>query len=90
MSHDRWSREDDWGLPFSWAIRGAVWRVVVSVLAPVLWLILTLLFFAFWAHGLTLAQDIVVGFVSVLALFAALVVVWVSFGIQAYHRWAHS
>lgn len=78
---------DDASFPVSWTVRGALWRMAVSVLAPVAWLSVTLLYLGFWAHALSLVQDILVGVVSVLMLFGALVVVWLSFGVQLYHRW---
>jgi len=90
MAHDRWSDDDMSGSLASWAIRGAVWRIVASIITPVAWLALTLLYFAFWANGLTFAQDVVVAVISLLALFAALVLIWVSFGVRFYRRWTFS
>ncbi len=87
MAHIGWSDEDAVGFPLSWTVRAALWRVVDSDLAPVVWLGLMLLFFGFWATGLTLTQDVVVGIVSILALLGTLVVVWLSFGVQLYRRW---
>ena len=60
---------------------------MVSIVAPVAWLCTAVLYFAFWARGLTLAQGIVVGVVAILSLFATLAVVWVSFGFRLYRRW---
>jgi hypothetical protein len=90
MVRSGWRDGDAVGFPISWTVRAALWRVVVSVLAPVVWLGLTLLFFGFWATGLTLTQDVVVGIVSILALLGALTVLWLSFGIQLYRRWVGS
>lgn len=76
-------------LPFGRWIRATAWRIGASILAPVAWLCLTLLFFAFWAHGLTLAQEIVVGVVSVISLFGTLAAIWVSFGVGVVRGWVH-
>lgn len=62
-------------------------RITVSIVAPIVWLAGTLLFFGFWARGFTVAQDIIVGVVSVLALLAVLLALWLSFGARAFHRW---
>lgn len=86
MARDGWGDEHGARFPLSRTVRAALWRVIISVLAPVVWLSLTLLYFGFWANGLTLAQDVVVGVVSVLALLGTLTVLWVSFGIQLYRR----
>jgi hypothetical protein len=59
--------------------------VVASIVAGVAWVSFTLLYVAFWAHGFSLFQSLVVIFVSLLILFGSLAAVWVSFGL----RWAH-
>lgn len=86
--HER-TFEDDPGFPFSGTVRGAIWRIAATVVAAVVWLSLTLLYLAFWAHGLTLFQYLVVGTVSVLSLFGAMVIIWVTFGLRFYHKWTH-
>jgi hypothetical protein len=87
MTPPSWMHEDDVPFPVAWLFRGVVRRIVASVLLPVAWLSLTLLYLGFWAHGLTWVQDLIVGVVSVLTLFAALAVLWVTFGVQAYRHW---
>jgi len=87
MSRKIWHDEDPEGFPLAWTVRGALWRVTASILAPVAWFSVMLLYFGFFAHGLSLAQEIIVGVVSGLALLAALTLLWVSFGVRAYHRW---
>lgn len=78
---------DDVHGPVGGTVRGALWRVAVSVVVPVVWIGLTLVYLALWAHGFTLPQEIVVGVVSALSLLAALAVLWISFGMQLYHHW---
>jgi hypothetical protein len=57
-------------------------RVVASIAASVGWLSLTLLFLAFWSHGFSLLQDVVVVIVSLLILVAVLLGTWISFGLR--------
>ena len=61
------------------------WAVVGSIFAAVTWICFTLLYVAFWAHGFSLFQSLVVIAVSLIVLVGALSAVWVSFGM----RWAH-
>jgi hypothetical protein len=87
MAPYSWHDGDDPGRLVSWTVRGALWRILASLLLPVLWVSATLLYLGFFAHGFDLWQEIVVGVVSVLTLFAAMAVVWVSFGFRLAHRW---
>lgn len=57
-------------------------RVVASIGATFGWLSLTLLYLAFWAHGFSLLQDIVVVVVSLLILGAFLLGAWITFGMK--------
>ncbi|MCI4372747.1 MAG: hypothetical protein L3K02_03785 [Thermoplasmata archaeon] len=88
MSH----REVDGHLSFpnhaSHVVRGALVRVVLSVLIPVVWISLTLVYVGFFAAPLSLFQDFVIVLVSLLALVGAITAMWVSFGLGVYHRWA--
>jgi multisubunit Na+/H+ antiporter MnhB subunit len=70
-----------------WTVRGAFGRIAASVVLGAAWLSVTLVYLGFFAHGLNLWQVLVVGIVSVLALFAALVLLWVSFGFKVARRW---
>jgi hypothetical protein len=62
-------------------------RVLASVGAIVGWLSLTLLFVAFWAHGFSLFQSVIVVVVSLMVLAAFLVGAWVSFGLRFVGGW---
>ena len=73
--------------PLSNVVRGALVRVVLSVLVPVAWISLTLVYVAFFAPRFSVFQDIVLVIISVLALVGALTVMWVSFGMRMYHDW---
>jgi hypothetical protein len=59
----------------------------LTLLVPVVWISVTLLFLAFWSRGFTLVQDIVVFIVSMLLLFGTIVAMWVSFGVGQFRRW---
>jgi len=72
---------------FSDVVRGALVRVVLSILVPVVWISLTLIYVAFFAPTFTFFQDFVLVLVSGLGLLAALTVMWVSYGVGVYHRW---
>jgi hypothetical protein len=78
--------DSDWPHAFA---RGTVTRlrraVVASILAAVAWISFTLLYVAFWAHGYSLFQSLVVIAVSLIVLFGILSATWVSFGM----RWSH-
>ncbi len=85
MTDDRvW--DPDWPHAFA---RGTLSRlrraVVASLVAAVAWISFTLLYVAFWAHGFSLFQSLVLIFVSLIVLFGTLAGVWISFGL----RWAH-
>lgn len=80
MTRNDWQDREHDNFPFSWAVRGAIWRVTASIVVPVVWLSLTFLFFAFGSAGFTLVQDIAVAFVSLLGLFGVLTLIWLSFG----------
>ncbi|MGA8542336.1 MAG: hypothetical protein WB947_02160 [Thermoplasmata archaeon] len=61
--------------------------LLASLAGSVAWVCFTLLYVAFWAHGFSLFQSIVVIVVSLLLLFALLVGAWVSFGMRMAGRW---
>lgn len=88
---DENTRPDQAGLPptVSDTFRSLRRGIVASIVAPVAWLGLTLLYVGFWAHGFSLFQSIVVVLVSLLVLFATLAVLWVSFGFREARRWTH-
>ncbi len=73
--------------PFRSTVRGALWRVALTVLIPAAWISATILFLAFFAHGLSVFQEIAVLVSSGLLLVAAVAAMWVTFGLRMYHRW---
>jgi hypothetical protein len=68
-------------------VRGALVRVVLSVLVPVVWVSLTLVYVAFFAGGFSFFQDFVIVVVSLLALLGTVTAMWAAFGLHLYHRW---
>lgn len=70
-----------------WTVRGAFRRIAASVVLAAAWLSATLVYLAFFAHGWNFWQETVVAIVSLLTLFAALVLLWVSFGFRLARRW---
>jgi hypothetical protein len=54
---------------------------------PSAWLSATLLFVAFWAHGFSLFQSIVVILVSIILLIGVMAAIWVSFGFRQARAW---
>jgi len=83
FGHDPWD-------PISWTIRSLMWRVAATIAAAVIWLSFTLLFLAFWAHGLTWFQDLAVGVVAFLVVIGGMTALWVAFGLRLFHRWAEA
>jgi ABC-type Na+ efflux pump permease subunit len=73
--------------PLSNVVHGALVRLVLSVVVPVAWVSLTLVYVAFFAPTFSVFQDIVLVVISILALVGALTVMWVSFGLRMYHDW---
>jgi hypothetical protein len=68
-------------------VRGALWRVALTVVVPAAWISATILFLAFFAHGLSAFQEIAVLVSSGLLLVAAVAAMWVTFGLRMYRRW---
>lgn len=64
------------------------WRVVASIVVGVGWISFSLLYVAFWAHGFSFFQNVVVIFVSLLILLAGLLGAWVWFGLKFVDRWS--
>jgi hypothetical protein len=62
-------------------------RIVTSIAGVVGWVSFTLLYVAFWAHGFSLFQSIVVVVVSFLIVSAIVVGGWISFGMRFADRW---
>ncbi|MGA8275676.1 MAG: hypothetical protein WB789_09250 [Thermoplasmata archaeon] len=68
-------------------VRGAIVRVVLSILVPVAWISLTLVYVAFFAPTFSFFQDFVIVVVSLLGLVGTVTAMWVSFGLRVYHGW---
>ncbi len=69
------------------APKGLRWRMIVSLLVPIVWLCVTLLYVGFWATGFTLFQSIVVILVSTLIMGGVLGSVWMAWGPRYRHAW---
>ncbi len=78
---------DSFGEIASRTVRGAIVRIVLTILIPLAWLSVTLLYLAFWAQGFSVFQDVVIFVVSMLALFGAVAGMWISFGLRTARRW---
>jgi hypothetical protein len=61
--------------------------LLATMVGCVAWVCFTLLYVAFWAHGYSLFQSIVVVIVSLLVLATIVVGSWLSFGLSVAHRW---
>ncbi|HTW39342.1 MAG TPA: hypothetical protein VMF04_00545 [Thermoplasmata archaeon] len=60
---------------------------LATIAGGVGWVCFTLLYVAFWAHGFSLFQSIVVIIVSLLVLGALITGAWASFGMSWATRW---
>lgn len=80
------SRIADLGTEF---VRGWRRRILASILGPIAWIVVTLLYVGFWAHGFSLFQDVVVVLVSLLVLFGVFAALWVAWGARRVGRWFH-
>jgi hypothetical protein len=78
---------DSFGVKASRTVRGAILRVILTILIPLAWISVTLLFVAFWAGGFSVFQDLVVFVVSMLALFGVVAGMWIAFGLRTARRW---
>lgn len=69
------------------APRGLRWRMTISLIVPIVWLCVTLLWVGFWATGFTLFQSIIVILVSALIMGGVLGSVWMAWGPRYRHAW---
>lgn len=69
------------------APEGLRWRMGVSILAPIVWLSVTLLYVGFWASGFTLFQSVIVILVSTLILGGVMGTAWMAWGPRYRHAW---
>lgn len=58
------------------------WRVVISIAVVFGWLVLILLYAAFWSSGFSLFQNIIVALASLIAGVAILGGIWASYGLR--------
>ena len=67
------------------------WRTSATILLATAWLLFILLFAAFWSGPpMTLFQDIVIFFASIVVLLGAMAAVWASWGMRfAGSNWEH-
>lgn len=73
------------GPPWMWPGRmqsGMRWRAVVSILMVCGWLVFILLYAAFYAWQLTLFQNIVVFFASIVVVLGVMGAVWAAWGMR--------
>jgi hypothetical protein len=76
--------------PVRWSSGAGIrWRVLASLLGTLAWLIFTLLYVGFWAHGFSLFQSVIVILVSLLILLGVLGSTWMVWGTHA-SGWRHA
>jgi hypothetical protein len=63
------------------------WAIFASLMGGLAWICFTLLYVAFWAHGFSLFQSVIVIVVSLLILCGLLTASWISFGLGFARRW---
>lgn len=64
------------------ATPGLAWRVSLSIIVGVGWLVFLILWLAFYAPGFTLYQNLAISLVSILIVGAILGAAWASWGIK--------
>ncbi len=74
-------------IPSPEMVRGWTWRILVSILVPIAWLVFTLLYVGFWASGFSLFQDIIVVLVSLLVLIGVMASTWAAWGVRRFRNW---
>ncbi len=73
-----------------WARRGMRWRTTLTILLGTAWLVFILLYAAFWSGGLSLFQNIVIFFASIVVVLGCLAAIWASWGMRfAGSNWEH-
>jgi hypothetical protein len=71
-----------------WEIGAGIrWRILASILGTISWLIFTLLYVGFWAHGFSLFQSVIVILVSLLILVGILGTTWAVWGTRQMAGW---
>ncbi len=69
------------------APRGLRWRLTVSILVPITWLCVTLLYVGFWASGFSIFQSVIVIIVSTLIMGGVMGAVWMAWGPRYRRAW---
>jgi len=82
VDRGEWEPEFPWKETMRSATAGARWRIYASIVIPVAWILLMLLYAGFWSTGFTLFQSIVIFFASLIAVIAILALLWVSIGLR--------
>lgn len=67
------------------APKGLRWRILVSVLGPIAWVCLTLLYVGFWSSGFTVVQSLIVVLVSTLVMAGVITALWIGWGPRYRH-----
>jgi uncharacterized membrane protein YkgB len=62
-------------------------RVMATILGPVVWLSFTLLYVGFWARNFTVFQGVIVVLVSIMVLAGLMASLWAFWGMRQ-ARWA--
>jgi len=79
-----------WGLQFApeGAMRGQGWRVAISIITAIGWLIFLIIWLFFYASEFNLYQNLAVLIVSLLALAGINAAIWASWGMRNWgERW---
>ena len=82
VSHETSARTGSEDVP-----RGLRWRIVMSILVPITWLCVTLLYVGFWASNFSLFQSIIVILVSTLIMGGVMGAAWTVWGPRYRHAW---
>ncbi len=87
MSTASVSKESTPGSGWEDAPKGLRWRMTVSLIVPIAWLCVTLLYVGFWASGFTLFQSIILILVSALVMGGVMGSIWMAWGPKYRHAW---
>ncbi len=87
MSADGFAPGQEFCSPISRTLRSLRLRLVATVVGGTAWISFTLLYLGFWAHGFSLAQNVIVVLTSLVILFGTIVALWISFGLNFARRW---
>ncbi|MBI4416141.1 MAG: hypothetical protein HY557_04065 [Euryarchaeota archaeon] len=82
MEREEWEPEFPWKRTVHAATSGVRWRIYASILIPVAWSILMLVYAILWSGGLTLFQNFVVFVTSLVSVVAIVGLLWISMGFR--------